>query len=255
MKRLAVCLALVCCPAALLAADPPPVVLPLAPAPPTPPPATVPTIQLGQVYAVQANVAVTIVASPDGIVEICPRKVPVTVDATFWPDTVSSVRDFAAPVQMVYLVKPKATGNCELIIVAGATVIRQPLIVGTPTPPKPPTPPAPTDPLTTSLQTAYAAEVSPDKAARLADLTAFYSGVIAAEKAQGTSTTVLQLATAIKGRADIITGAGGMPKLRAAVAAYVAGKMPATDGPMTEDLWQRAALYYADVAKALKGVK
>jgi hypothetical protein len=124
--------------------------------------------------------------------------------------------------------------------------------IPTPTPPAPPTP---ADPLTATLQAAYASETDAKRADKLAALADYYGAVIAAARLDLSVTTVAKLQAKIHAGADVVTGAGGMPALRAAVAAYVAPKMPATDQPMTEALWLDATTAYADISRALKGVK
>ena len=47
-----------------------------------------------------------------------------------------------------------------------------------------------------------------------------------------------------------------MATLRKAVAAYVASKLPQTvDAPLTDAVWTTAAGAYADISKAMKGVR
>lgn len=231
-------------------ADPPDVLLPANP-PPVPPPTTTPTLAPGQTYLVKCKVAATVIASPDLIVEVCPRKAPISIDATFWPSTTATLADFDASYPFLYLVRPKGSGNVELIIVSGATVIRQPLIVGAPTPPTPPNPP--TDPLTTALQAAYLAETDAAKLTKLNQLATYYAGVIAAEK--GKVATLAALEADIKAGADVIAGAGGMPALRKVASEYIAGKLPKVDGPMNDALWSTAAAAYGDISTALSKLK
>jgi hypothetical protein len=121
--------------------------------------------------------------------------------------------------------------------------------------PVPPAPPAPADPLTVTLQVAYAADADAGKADKLAALASLYGNVVSSARVSGNVTTLGQLQTAVHAAADIAIGKGGMANLRGAVSKYVAGKMPATDGPLTDALWLDATTAYAEVAQALKGVK
>ncbi len=122
----------------------PSIILPTNPIPPTPPPVVTPVVGLDQLYVVRSKEACTVLASPDGIVKIQTDAGPVKIHAKLWPLTTYTCPTYKEP--FVYIIQPVVSGNCELLIVSGTTTIRQPLVVGTPTPPKPPDPPTPPTP-------------------------------------------------------------------------------------------------------------
>jgi hypothetical protein len=124
-----------------------------------------------------------------------------------------------------------------------------------PQPPPPAPAPTPVDPLTATFQAAYDADADAGKADKLAALASLYANVVAQARTSGQVTTLLQLQTAVHSAADIVAGKGGMAGLRLAVSHHVAAKMPATDAALTDATWLDATTAYADVAKALKGVR
>ncbi len=125
-------------------------------------------------------------------------------------------------------------------------------------PPVPPTPVAvpPTSILQTSIQTAYEAELDPSKSTHTRDLADLFGNVIAAAKASGTVKTHKDLQTKVHAAADLAIGPTAIPKVRAALGAYLATVLPTDPNGVADDAyWVSVGVSYKAAADALNGVK
>lgn len=245
---------------------PPDVILPtVRPAPqPAPPPVSPVPLPADSLYVVRATVPCTVVASPEGVVGVTSEAGPLKVRAKFVGGTGSyETKGFAE--KYLYLVEPRAPGNCELIIVTQASppaTYRVALSVGG-VPPGPGPPPA--DPLVQALAAAYAREpatqAGPDgkattKARLLANLASLY-GVAAPSLTQNPAyTTVGQLGARLIAARKLLVPDNSLKAVRAAVDAELTAKLPSA-GAAPLDAPTRAAFAaeWARVAQALGKVQ
>ncbi len=123
--------------------------------------------------------------------------------------------------------------------------------------PKPPAPIPPVpSPLQKTLQAAYSLEVDPAKATQLAKLAATLSTVVDVNKATGKIKTEKDMQIAVKAANDSCIGPNALPKVRAAIGAYlvpILGTNP--NAPADAAFWTAARDEYATIAAALKGLK
>lgn len=161
---------------------PPPIILPDAPpAPPVPIPPKTPTkLASDQIYVIRAAIECRVVAGTEGLVKITSETGPLRIRGRFTDGIGVETRTLTE--KYLYIVEAAGTGKTDLIIIpTTGEVLRRCLDVdnGTPVPPTPPTPPTPADPLTVTLQAAYALDTDTDKAKSLAFLQAAYKGMAA----------------------------------------------------------------------------
>jgi hypothetical protein len=129
-----------------------------------------------------------------------------------------------------------------------------------PAPPTPPTPPTPTDPLAAAIQTAYAADPDPAKAMHTATLASVFSKIVPATRAAGAAKTVADVDSIVQAATVNAIGKGSLPKVGAAIGAYLNAKLPtARTTPMTDQLWMQTDAEFNNVANAImaatKGAK
>lgn len=243
--------------------DPDGIRLPVLPVPPTPVPAAVTKLGQDQLFIVDADVVVTVLASPSGLVNISTDAGPLRIKGKFVDGTgKTETRTYKG--KQVVTVEASGTGKVELLIIpTGATgeavIIRRTLDVSgagpTPPDPIPPDPIPVTDPLAKSLIAAYALDMDADKAKSLAFLQAAYSTMALGIKSQTTIKTNADAATWMKSIVEA-PGAGltaaQVVNLRKAVGTELSTAWGTTVKPM--DLVTLAA-ELDKIATALKAVK
>jgi hypothetical protein len=224
----------------------------------TPPaPAAVDTMALDQMLVFTCTVNCSVSMVPEGVVTVTQESGPIKIRGKF-ADGNGQTQCRTYPDKYLWIVEPVASGKVTIVVTpVGATIATKiPLTIGDvpPQPPPGPGPTPPTDPLTKALQDAFAAETDTQKAAKIADLAGVYAKV-GDIKAIGTVTTLGQLQATMRRAEILVVGANGLPKVLQAGSAYVAGKLPANDAPMTDTLWRQASDAYGAVAIALKKVQ
>lgn len=151
MKRSLVLFLLLACP--VLGQQPPApkdgVVFSDPQAPPSPPiPAGRPVqLDASQLYVIRSDFKCTVVASPEGVVDIATEAGPVKIRAIF-TDTGSKYITRSFTEKNLWLITAAAKGQCEIIVmVPDGTIIRKKIVVGdAPIPPDPGPGPKPPDP-------------------------------------------------------------------------------------------------------------
>ncbi len=209
---------------------------PLSAAPPEVPANPVTKIDLGK--SVTAEVGKKIVLTADTAAKKVTWRIPAGCDAL--PLDGKRLAVWAPP--GTYLFTAMAPSGDDVVSAE---------VVLTVTGPRPP-PPPPVDQLVTDLQAAYTSEADP---AKLKALTEIMGGVVTAAKASGTVTTTKQLQDKVHLATDLAVGVGKLPNTRKAIGAYLVTKLGNTSQPMTDAVWQQAAIEYATVATALGKVK
>lgn len=122
--------------------------------------------------------------------------------------------------------------------------------------PLPPEPPVPSK-LTKELQAAYVIDLDPYKTTNTPKLANILGGIVPlARSATPPIVTAKQFQTFVKSKTDAEIGERGIPKVRAAVGAYLVTVLPiASTATADEAYWAKAASEYGYVSLALKGVK
>jgi len=235
---------------------PPAIDLPSGPPlPPAPKPPNTPTKLLANtLYVIAADPECIILTSPSGLVKVTAEKGPIKVRGQFVDGIGVETRTFTRP--NVYFLDAAGTGLVELLVIpAGATlpgqVIRRNLDVDDGAQPLPPAPP--TDPLTATLQAAYALETDADKAASLGQLVGLYqksaSGIVNDPGIKTYGDLYDALAIARKAlMADTV-----LVKLRSAIGAQLVKDLPTYATTAIDRAL--AGKEFARVAAALGGVK
>jgi len=240
------------------------------PTPPMPDPLQSVTIYQGEEFVVDDSVKCVVQCFPPGAMKVSHRFVPAgqtwTLTGTFTDGAgvVTGDREFAGP---CYVYRCRVAAACDacwlnVVEVGGENPETRLLkcVLGPrpppgPVPPVPVPVPVPVDPLVATFQAAYAADADPDKAATLAKVIVVMDGLVGRLKATGSVTSLKQLQDSVAASTQAQVGTGKLPKLGAAVAAHVAGKLGTSNQAMTDALWAAAAAEYAKVVGALKGVK
>lgn len=156
--------------------------------------------------------------------------------------------------------KAKISDPSDVTVIVGGGPVPPVPPIPPPVPPVPPVPPPPVpppvDPLSKSLQDAYTAEVDPQKATFKSTLAEVLNNVVPVAKASGKITKAGDLQMVVKKSCDLAIGETSIPKVRAAVGAYLVmtlGTDPAKVADAT--FWALAASEYSKVAAYLKAVK
>jgi hypothetical protein len=134
-----------------------PVVPPNPPQPPAPD--AVAKLAADQVYVIENDTELVILARPEGLVKITEATGPLTIRDKFSDGDGKQVREYKG--KYLYIVDPVAAGRVEIIAVpVGGTKAdvdtRKIDVMGSV--PTPPTPPGPADPLVKSVQEAFKAD-------------------------------------------------------------------------------------------------
>ncbi len=140
---------------------------------PAPMPSAVATLTKGRLFVVESKEKVTILSSPDGLVEVMERKGPFSVYSKFadGPDE-EQFRTYDGP--FVFILRPVKSGECELLVIPEKVtgkddIARHQLRVDAGGGPKPPPvdPVEPDDPLFEPLKAAWEKGKNPDALAKL----------------------------------------------------------------------------------------
>lgn len=131
-----------------------------------------------------------------------------------------------------------------------------PIPTPVPTPEPPPVvdvvPPA----VQQSIQAAYESDLDPNKSTATRQLADLLKNVVAKAKSSGSVKTHKDLQTAVKQATDLAIGDKAIPKVRAAVGAYLASILPTDpNGAADEPYWAKADTAYSTIALALNGVR
>lgn len=117
-----------------------------------------------------------------------------------------------------------------------------------------PTPP-PANDLTAKFQAAYNVDADTKKATATAALAEVLGGVVATAKASGKIVTALDFKNFVHNQTNAAIGADAIPKVRAAVGAYVSTQLTTMPTAKVDAAyWSAAASEYSKVSTALKGV-
>jgi hypothetical protein len=176
-----------------------------------------------------------------------------------YPDDSPDIRQYGSKLVFVappgvYKVKLSVVTYDPKTMAISIATTRETVTIGTPTPPVPPMPPTPTDPLTSSLQAAYAKDTDTDKAASLAFLQNVYKGAAAQAMVRPETTNagfVAWLKTAVEAPNVGLTPTQ-VKNLRTAIGAELQSAWGPTTAPLTA---VQAATELNKIANALQGVK
>lgn len=241
---------------------------PTPPPPPAPSPTDVQKLPTDYLFVVDADTQCAVLCSPAGLVTIAETDGPLRIRARFVGGTGKlETRNFKG--KFVYTLEAAAAGRCEIVVVPlgvtnPALILRRTLDVGgvaplPPVPPGPNPPPVPPfDPLAAVLQTAYAAETAPTKAASVAALAVVYRQSVATAN-DPTVATANDLYTVVSKAASAAVPMPTLLAMRQAMATEFNARLPtlATDlaKPITSELRALCATQFARMATLLEALR
>jgi len=266
-------------PAVMFAAEPPvkapsleEVRLPILDAPkpgPTPkPPSPGAPVKLGasQLYVVDSDTALTVLASPEGIVGITSEAGPIKIRALFVENSSGRYSTRTYKGQFVYTVEASKSGRVELLIVRAdgkGAVLRRTLDVdageGPKPPPKPKPDPKPVDPVVpvdafqSAIQKAYRGETASDKAATTAKLASLYRMAAATTAKDTTVKTYADLFSDMQAAGKVLIPVPGqLPEVRKVIGERINKTLQPGGGQIDRALAEKELKAVADALATVK---